>query len=116
MKRTILILAVLSTLISCKKENVQTKEKGSVILHHSSLNRVFYYEIDGSQPEQIRYNNENVTCNTQMVTILKLTEGTHTIRISNSGGCANASGFTQTFNVTPGSCSITKIGCYTTEL
>ena len=116
MKRLLLVLAVLSTLNSCKKENIPVKEKGTVILHHSSLNMIYYYEIDGEQPQQVRYNIENVDCSTQMVTILKLSEGDHTIRISNSGSCPNASGFTQTFRLTAGSCLISKISCSSTEL
>lgn len=115
MKR-IIILAVLSASISCTKTNEPLKEKGTLTLSHTSNSRMYYYEIDGGERIAIKNVGPNVDCSTSLATRIKLTPGTHTITISNSGGCANASGFTQTFTIGEGQCFVTKLDCYTSEL
>jgi hypothetical protein len=116
MKKIILILAVLSTLNSCSKQEGPLKGTGVLIIHHSSLNKLFYYEIDGQQPEQVRYNSDLVNCETVMASVIELSEGDHTITITNTGSCQNANGFTQKFRIKDGDCLISKISCSSSQL
>lgn len=117
MKNIIYILAVLSILTGCTKEKLPEPEEGSITLYHGSQSRGYYVEVNDGEIITVQYHNgQGINCETPRATVISLPEGTHKIRVSTSGGCGNASGFTQQYYVESGSCKISRLSCGSTEL